>query len=128
MSTTAQARESALSWLALFTSVGTLLCCALPALLIMLGAGAAVAGFVAAVPQIVLLSEHKGVVFAVSGLMLVAAAVLRYVNRNAPCPADPVQARACARLRRVGGVPLGVATAMYAVGFFFAFVAAQILA
>ena len=39
-------RQTILPSLSLFTSVGTLLCCALPALLVTLGMGAALAGFV----------------------------------------------------------------------------------
>lgn len=33
-------RQSAVSWLTLFTSAGTLVCCALPILFVMLGLGA----------------------------------------------------------------------------------------
>ena len=44
--------------LSLFSSVGTLLCCALPALLVTLGMGAALAGFVSAVPWITAISDY----------------------------------------------------------------------
>lgn len=115
-----------MSSLALFTSVGTLLCCALPAALVAIGAGAALAGLVTAVPQIVFLSEHKVALFALAGFLLAASAALRYANRNAPCPADPATAASCARLRRIGGVALYGSMAVYAVGFFFAFVAARL--
>jgi hypothetical protein len=124
---TVQAREAVMSSLALFTSLGTLLCCALPAALVAIGAGAVLAGLVTAVPQIVFLSEHKAVLFAVAGVLLAASAVLRYVNRNAPCPADPRMAASCARLRRIGGVALYGSMGVYAIGFFFAFVAPLVL-
>ncbi len=123
---TAQAREAVMSSLALFTSLGTLLCCALPAALVAIGAGAALAGLVTAVPQIVFLSEHKVALFAVAGLLLMVSAALRYGNRNAPCPADPAMAASCTRLRRIGGVALYGSMAVYAVGFFFAFVAVRL--
>jgi hypothetical protein len=45
--------------LTIIRSLSTLLCCALPALLLALGAGAVVASAVAAVPQLVWRSEHK---------------------------------------------------------------------
>ncbi|RMB08146.1 hypothetical protein [Eilatimonas milleporae] len=112
--------------LALFASTGTLVCCALPALLVTLGLGAVTAGLVSAVPQLVWLSDHKEGVFAVSGIMLVAAGAMQWRTRNAPCPLDPAAARACMRLRRLSRVLLGVAAAVYAVGFFFAFLAADI--
>ncbi len=122
-----QRRDAWLASAALLGALSTLLCCALPALLVVLGAGAAVAGLVSAVPQIVVLSEHKELLFAGAGALLIASAGLRYASRNAPCPADPAQAVACTRLRRWGGIALYGATAVYVVGFFFAFLAAGLL-
>src|SRR5437763_14823475 len=58
------------SFASLFTSVGTLLCCALPSLLVLLGLGATVASFLSAAPWLVALSHHKRVVFAVSGALI----------------------------------------------------------
>src|SRR5690242_10624580 len=95
-----QQREAFLSSVALLTSVSTLLCCALPAALVAIGAGAVLAGLVSTVPQIVALSEHKALVFGIAGAMLAASAAFRYASRNAPCPADPAQAAACSRLRK----------------------------
>ena len=115
-----------LSGVTLFTSVGTLICCALPALLVTLGAGAALAGLVTAVPQLVWLSEHKKAVFLISGLMIALAGFMRYQTRNAPCPIDPHQAQTCARMRKISGVIYAVSVAVYAVGFFFAFLAVRV--
>ncbi|MCG8442008.1 MAG: hypothetical protein MI723_09385 [Caulobacterales bacterium] len=120
-------RETAGPTLALFASAATLVCCALPALLIILGAGAAMAGLAANAPGLIWLSAHKGWVFAAAGALLAAASYLRWRGRNAPCPTDPDQARACMRLRRWGAVILGVAIAAYGVGAFFAFFAADLL-
>lgn len=119
-------RETAAPTLALFTSVGTLLCCALPALLVTLGLGASLAGFVGAFPQIVWLSEYKGAIFTVSGAMLVGAGVMQWRARAMACPVDPAQARACARLRTVSSVALALAVVVWATGFFFAFLAARV--
>ena len=85
----------------LFTSMGTLLCCALPALLVTLGMGASLAGFIGAVPWVSSISEHKEWVFILAGVMLALSAYLQWRARNAPCPADPIKARACARLRKI---------------------------
>ena len=112
--------------LSLLTSMGTLVCCALPALLVTLGAGAALAGLVSTVPQLVWLSAHKPVVFAVAGIMLCLAGFWQWKNRHAPCPADPAQAAVCMRLRKAGWWIWGFAVAVYAVGFFFAFIAVRI--
>ncbi len=112
-----------LASLALVSSFGTLICCALPAALVAVGAGAVVAGLVTAVPQLVTLSEHKAIVFAVASLLLGAGAFARYATRNAPCPADPRAAASCRRLRRIGGVVLWTAAGILVVGFFAAYMA-----
>jgi len=120
-------RETAGPTLALFASVSTLLCCALPALLISLGAGALMAGLTANIPGLIWLTAHKGSLFAVAGLLLAVAGALKSRARNAPCPVDPDQARACTRMRRTGMVILTVAAACYLIGGFFAFFAADLL-
>ncbi len=116
-------RNSVLSTAALFGSFSTLICCALPALLVSLGAGAAVAGLVSAIPQLVWLSEHKVPLFIFAGLMLALSGISRYLTRNAPCPIDPSQAKACMRMRRLSFRIFLFSLAMYATGFFFAFIA-----
>ena len=120
-------RETAAPTLALFASLSTLICCALPALLVTIGAGAALAGLASNAPGLVWLSAHKDWVFAVAGALLAGAALLRWVNRNAPCPVDPRAAAACMRLRRLSTIILGVAVFTYGVGVFFALFAAELL-
>ena len=120
-------RETAAPSLALFASVSTLLCCALPAFLITVGAGAVMAGLAANVPGLVWLTAHKGPLFIGAGVLLLAAAILKWAVRNAPCPIDPAQARACMRMRRAGTIILWVAAIAYVVGGFFAFCAADLL-
>jgi hypothetical protein len=121
-------RETLAPTLALFGSLSTLVCCALPALLVTLGMGAAMAGLVTAVPQLVWLSEHKVAVFALSGTLIAGSAWMHWRARNMPCPVDPAQARACARLRRLSAIALWVAAMTWGVGFFFAFLAVSVLA
>ena len=108
---------------ALLSSFGTLLCCAIPALLVSLGAGAALASIVSTVPQLVWISEHKIPLFIFAGLMLLVSGVSAYWNRNAPCPVDPVQARSCRRMRRASACVFLISLAIYATGFYFAFLA-----
>src|ERR1700736_2365718 len=63
ISATPANRSGLLSYLSLFASFGTWLCCALPSLLVLLGLGATVASFLSAVPWLVTLSHHKNWVF-----------------------------------------------------------------
>ena len=115
-------RNAALSAAALLTSSATLVCCVLPAVLVALGAGAALAGLVTAVPQLIWLSEHKPLVFGVAGGLLILSGAALWYGRSLPCPTDPVAARACRRLRRLSAILYGLAVAISAVGAAFAFI------
>ena len=114
------------AFLSLFTSTGTLICCALPALLVSLGAGAVMAGLIEAVPQITWLGKNKALVFAIAGALLAVSGAWQWYARRLPCPADRAQADACARARQVSRIVWGLSVAVYATGFFFAFMAAAI--
>ena len=107
---------------ALFTSLATLVCCVLPAVLVSIGAGAAVIGLVTAIPQLVWLSEQKVLVFGVAGAMLlVSGLALRHAG-TLPCPADPALAATCERLRRASARLFAGSAVLVAVGAFAAFV------
>jgi len=115
-------RNAGLAALALLASSGTLLCCVLPAVMVALGAGAALAGLVTAVPQLVWLSEHKALVFGMAGVLLVVAGVVLWGARRLPCPVDAAQARACMRLRKWSALLYATALFAFALGVTFAFV------
>jgi hypothetical protein len=107
---------------ALLASSGTLVCCALPALLVALGAGAALSSLVSAVPQLVWLSEHKTVVFGSAAVMLAAAGALQWRARSAPCPTDPMLRNACLRTRAMSRRVYLASLLLFGVGGWFAFV------
>jgi len=114
--------------IALLTSSATLLCCVLPALMVALGAGAALAGLVSAVPQLVWLSEHKALIFGTAGVALSLAGVLVWRARSLPCPVDLDAARACIRLRRISITLYVAALLAFALGCAFAFLLPTLLA
>lgn len=121
-------RNAAITFLTLLTSSGTLICCALPALFVTLGLGAAFGGFVSAFPQLIWLSEHKIALFVFAGAMLSVAGFFQWRARYAPCPIDPALARACLKTRRLSRIIYFISLAVYLTGFFFAFVAAKLIA
>jgi mercuric ion transport protein len=120
-----------LSYLSLFTSFGTLFCCALPSLLVLMGLGATVASFLSAVPWLAALSHHKTWVFSVSGILI--GGNLLYVYWIAPriqravrtCPTDSPEA--CASASRFSRVLLWISAAIYAIGVFSAFILGPLL-
>ena len=75
-------RSGALSYLSLFTSIGTLLCCALPSLLVLFGLGATVASVLSEVPWLVTMSHHKHWVFVVAGIMISGSFIYTYALRH----------------------------------------------
>jgi len=92
-------RTKHISYLSLFTSGGTLICCALPALLVGLGAGAVMVSLVTSMPKIVWFSEHKVGVFIFAGVMLLISGFLQWRARSLPCPSDKDLAELCNKTR-----------------------------
>src|SRR6202008_2549749 len=92
-------RNAGLAAGALLASSETLVCCVLPAVLVALGAGAALAGLVTAVAQLIWLSEHNPLVFGLAAALLAVSGVALWYGRSLPCPVDPDAAQACRRLR-----------------------------
>jgi mercuric ion transport protein len=118
-------------YLALFSSLGTLVCCALPALLVLLGFGATVASLLSAAPWLVTLSQHKGWVFAFAGILMTSS--FYYVYRIVPrllvargaCAADDMEA--CRSASRGSRVLLWLSTVLLVIGVSVAYVLPVVL-
>lgn len=76
------------SWFGLFSSFGTLLCCAIPSTLVLLGFGATLASFLGNFPQLIWLSENKGYVFGFSFVMLGISYAGQKYSQSQVCPID----------------------------------------
>ncbi len=87
------------AWLVFFASSTTLVCCALPILLVSLGLGAVSAALFANLPFLVTMAQYKTWMFAASGGVLALTAWLLF-RRGRNCPADPELAKQCAEVRR----------------------------
>ena len=120
-------RNAGLALAALLTTSGTLVCCVLPALMVALGAGASLAALVSAVPQLVWLSEHKGLVFGCAAFALFVAGVAIWHGRSLPCPTQQHAARQCVRLRHISAVSFAIALVAYCVAVAFAFVIPRLI-
>lgn len=114
-------------YLTLFTSAGTLLCCALPSLLVVLGAGSVMASIFANVPGIVLLTANKEYVFMFAGIMLSVGGYMQWRARYLPCPTDPELAKNCMRSRRISRGIYFVSLTLFLIGGFFAYILADLL-
>jgi mercuric ion transport protein len=127
---TQPAKQSAwLSYFSLFTSLSTLLCCALPSLLVLAGLGATVASALSALPWLAALSRHKTWAFGISGLLIAASFINMYwlmPRLNRACSAD--DPNACVEASRISKVLLWTSAAIYSAGFFVAYALGPILA
>lgn len=124
-------RSGALSYLSLFTSLGTLLCCALPSLFVLFVLGATVASVLSQAPWLVAMSHHKHWVFLFAGLLIagnfvyVYALASRLQEKHGACePNDPAACQAASRFSRV---ILWCSAALYLVGCFTAYLLGPIL-
>lgn len=109
-----------LGWLLLFTSGTTLICCALPLLLVSLGLGAVSASLFSALPWLTWFGLYKEWTFGIAGLILVFAAWSVY-RPNRYCPADPVMAELCIRTTRWNKHMFWCAILLWVIGFFTAY-------
>jgi mercuric ion transport protein len=121
-------RSALLNYFSLFTSLGTLLCCALPALLVLFGLGASVASMLTFLPWLVTLSRHKQWTFALSGLFIALGFVNMYLiaprlRVNTCEPGD----NACGEASKASKIVLWISSGVYCAGFFVAYVLGPIL-
>ena len=86
--------------ISLFASSSTLICCALPAVFIVVGAGATFASIISIFPFLVVISKYKVSITLVSLLILVFAGYINYRTYYLPCPADPELGRICLQTRK----------------------------
>ena len=112
--------------LSLFTSLSTLICCALPTFLVTLGMGASMVSLISLFPWLLVLSKYKIQIFFVAGLLLLISFYLFWQGRKAPCPIDPIQAKMCLKLRFTNLIILIISSTFFLIGFFFAFIAVNI--
>ena len=114
-----------IAFMSLFTSVGTLFCCALPALFVALGAGATFAGLTNSFPVLLWLGLNKNWVFLFGGLFLVLGLVLPKLFPP-PVVCD-IDGNPCETTRVWSRPLLYVSTILYAIGGFFAYAAPYVL-
>ena len=123
-------RAALLNYFSLFSSFSTLLCCALPSVLVLLGMGTAVASLLAAAPWLVSLSRHKIWIFAASGTFIACSFAVTYLIAPRLLPMDSCDANdptTCAQVSKLGRVLLWGSAGIWTCGFFVAYLLAPIL-
>ena len=115
-------KEVSVTWLSLFASTGTLVCCALPIILVTLGVGATVAALTNTFPFLITLSQHKILVFAFSGAMLGVSGWLLF-RAGQVCPGDPELRALCDKTQIWNKRVYAASLIIWGIGFFAAYLA-----
>jgi di/tricarboxylate transporter len=113
-------RQSVANVLALFTSTGTLLCCALPSALAAVAGGSAVVSLVSAVPWLVPLSRSKEWIFLGAGLMIALSAFLTFRPKG-KVACTIAGGEGCRVASRFQKAMFWLSAGVYGVGVFFAY-------
>jgi mercuric ion transport protein len=112
------------SIISLFTSFSTLLCCALPALLVTMGLGAVMAGLVSDLPFLRTLSLYKEWTFSIATLLIGFNLWLVYRKRQQDIACemtDEGKETACDTASRWSKVILWISIIFLFIGFFMAY-------
>ena len=113
-------------WLVLFTSSATLLCCALPIVLVMLGLGAVSASLFSSLPFLVTLANYKLLIFLASAVLLGLSGWALF-RANRVCPTGPELARQCNKVHRFNKTVWALSILIWLIGFVAAYLALPIM-
>lgn len=119
-------KQGVVSFLALFTSTGTLLCCALPATITALAGGAALVSFTTNFPWLIEIAAQKGWIFLVSGLMIALSGTLIFRPKG-KVACSIAGGDGCAVAGRLTKTVFWFSVGIYAAGAIFAYASVPIL-
>lgn len=123
-------RAVLLNYFSLFSSFSTLICCALPSVLVLLGMGTTVASLLSAAPWLVSLSRHKVWTFSIAGTLIAMSFVMTYViaprlREGESCNAD--DPTTCGEVSKVSRFVLWGSALVWSGGFSVAYLLGPIL-
>ena len=123
-------RATLLNYFSLFSSFSTLICCALPSVLVLLGMGTAVASLLSAAPWLVSLSRHKVWTFSIAGVLIALSFLMTYViaprlQQGEVCDAD--DPTTCGEVSKLSRAILWGSAVVWSCGFFVAYLLGPIL-
>ena len=123
-------RATLLNYFSLFSSFSTLICCALPSVLVLFGMGTTVASLLSAAPWLVSLSRHKIWTFSIAGVLIAMSFVMTYLvaprlRQGERCDAD--DPTTCGEVSKVSRIILWGSAVIWSCGFFVAYLLGPIL-
>jgi mercuric ion transport protein len=123
-------RATLLNYFSLFSSFSTLICCALPSVLVLLGMGTTVASLLSVAPWLVNLSRHKIWTFSIAGVLIAMSFVMTYLiapslRQGETCDAD--DPTTCGEVSKISRFILWGSAVIWSCGFFVAYLLGPIL-
>ena len=119
--------EKAANFFSLFASSSTLICCALPSLFVMLGAGASFASLLTIFPFLIMLSQHKVTISLIALATIALAGFAHYKTARVPCPVDPELGRACLQSRKRARVLYYVSVSIFVFATIFTYLVPRVI-
>lgn len=113
--------------LTLISSSASLMCCALPAIFVILGFGSAFASLMHLAPWLSVLSEYKWWIFSIAFIFIILSIRQLYIARRFLCPISESQRKACVRLKTLTWIILIISIVMLILSLFFTTIAKYIL-
>ena len=111
-------KDYLLPFLGLFTSLSTILCCALPIILVTLGMGAAFASLTANFPFVIWLAERAIYFFSITATILIIAGYFIFLKPKS-CPADKKLAVICQKTQKINKIIWVLSVIILLISLFF---------
>ena len=111
-----------ITFISLFSSLGTLLCCALPVTLVTLGMGATFASLTANFPQVIWLTQYKELLFIATGVFLIVSYLMLKRAQKLDCPIDIDQRDVCQESKAAINNIFWLSVVIYMIGFLFSYI------
>ena len=123
-----QIKESInLGFLSLIASSSTLICCALPALFVTLGAGATLVSIIDVFPELIIISKYKIYISIFALLFLIIAGILIKNASLQPCPTDPNLKDICIKTRKRSKIIYIISVFIFAFASIFTYIIPTLL-
>jgi hypothetical protein len=114
-------KSKLMTFLALFSSLTTILCCALPIILVTLGLGAAFASLTSNFPFIIFLAEKAIYLFIIAAILLAISGYFIFVKEQS-CPADKKLVAICLKSKKFNKYIWWTSLIILAISFFFKYI------
>ena len=114
-------KETLLPFFGLFASISTIICCALPIILVTLGMGAVFASLTASFPIITWLATKTIYLFIIAVIFLLIGGYFIFIKPQT-CPANKELAKICNKTKKFNKIIWWLSVIILTISFFFKYI------